>query len=105
MTPNLLACHLRVFSSPEEDEDGVMVLCHMHTEMFNRTTLRKFIAPRRQARKGKAFTYFSEPWRLCVFARVTGVSDCIWPNWFINFKYLCLGLSFDLNLFPHISGI
>ena len=28
---------------------------------------------------------------LYVFARVTGVFDCIVPNWFINFKYVWLG--------------
>ena len=28
---------------------------------------------------------------LCVFARVTGVSDCIVSNWFISFKYVWLG--------------
>src|SRR6266498_3622721 len=39
--------------------------------------------------QSKTFTYFSEPWRLCVFARVTGVSDCIVPNGFMNFK-ICL---------------
>jgi hypothetical protein len=32
-------------------------------EMFNRTTLRKFIAPRPQARKVKHLLNFSEPWR------------------------------------------
>ena len=38
--------------------------------------------------QSKTFTYFSEPWRLCVFARVTGVSDGIVPNWLINFQYV-----------------
>jgi hypothetical protein len=37
--------------------------------MLNRTTSRKFIAPRRQERKERNIFYFSELGALCVFAR------------------------------------
>ncbi len=63
--------------------------------MFNRTTLRKFIAPRRQAREVihllilRTLGAPSTSLRTC-FAGVAGVSDCIVPNGFINFKYVWL---------------
>jgi hypothetical protein len=38
--------------------------------MFDRTTSRNFLAPRRQERKEKIFSCFSELGVLCVFARV-----------------------------------
>jgi hypothetical protein len=39
--------------------------------MFDRTTPRNFLPPRRQERKEKIFPGFSELGVLCVFARVT----------------------------------
>jgi hypothetical protein len=38
--------------------------------MFDRTTARNFIAPRRQERKEKIFSCLSDLGALCVFARV-----------------------------------
>jgi hypothetical protein len=38
--------------------------------MFDRTTSRNFLAPRRQERKERIFSCFSELGVLCVFARV-----------------------------------
>jgi len=56
--------------------------------MLNRTTSRKFIAPRRQERKEK--NYFSELGVLCVFAR--GIFFPFRkPISSDNFKYVWLG--------------
>ena len=42
----------------------------LRLKMFDRTTLRNFLAPRRQERKEKIFFCSSELGVLCVFARV-----------------------------------
>src|SRR6266511_2823996 len=72
--------------------------------MFNRTTLRKFIAPRRQARKVRHLLISPN---LGAFASLR--ESQVFPiAWFRigseNFKYIWLVLTDPLNVLNHLNG-
>src|SRR6266498_1865224 len=61
--------------------------------MLQTEVTKNVIALSRQARKERFITYFSEPWRLCVFARDTFFLIFSLSQ---NFKYLWLDFGFGI---------
>src|SRR6266545_4597372 len=67
--------------------------------MLQTEVTKNVIAPSRQARKERFITYFSEPWRLCVFARDTVFSDLLFiPKFQISLARFSI---LDFRLFDH----